>query len=105
MKDATALIPVERIEKSILLVRGERVMLDSDLAELYEVETKVLNRAVKRNLKRFPADFMFQLNSEEAASLSSNLAPQRPGAAAATGPMYSPNRRKPIGFRPRALKK
>ena len=60
MKDATALILVERIEKSILLIRGERVMLDSDLAELYEVETKVLNRAVKRNLRRFPVDFMFQ---------------------------------------------
>jgi hypothetical protein len=69
MKDETALIPLERIEKSILLVRGERVMLDSDLAELYEVETKVLNRGVKRNLKRFPADFMFQLDSEEAARL------------------------------------
>lgn len=69
MKDATALIPLERIEKFILLVRGERVMLDSDLAELYEVETKVLNRAVKRNLKRFPADFMFQMDSDEDARL------------------------------------
>jgi len=45
------------------------LMLDSDLAQLYEVETKVLNRAVKRNLRRFPTDFMFQLNSEEAAGL------------------------------------
>jgi len=65
----TALIPVELIEKKILLVRGEKVMLDSDLAELYGVETFNLNNAVKRNLDRFPDDFMFQLSKEEADSL------------------------------------
>lgn len=54
------IVPAERIEKSILLVRGERLMIDSDLAMLYEVETKILNRAVKRNFNRFPNDFMFQ---------------------------------------------
>jgi len=64
-----ALIPVEIIEKKILLIRGEKVMLDADLAELYEVETFNLNKAVKRNLDRFPEDFMFQLNKEEADSL------------------------------------
>jgi hypothetical protein len=56
-----ALIPVEIIEKKILLIRGEKVMLDADLAELYEVETFNLNKAVKRNIDRFPQDFMFQL--------------------------------------------
>jgi hypothetical protein len=58
-------IPDDRIEKAIYLIRGEKVMLDRDLALLYEVETKVLNRAVKRNLQRFPSDFMFQLTADE----------------------------------------
>ncbi len=61
------LIPAQRIERKILLLRGEKVLLDSDLAELYGVETKVLNQAVKRNLERFPTDFMFQVATEEAA--------------------------------------
>jgi phage regulator Rha-like protein len=56
---------MERIERAILSIRGEKVMLDSDLAELYGVETKGLNQAVKRNIARFPADFMFQLTREE----------------------------------------
>lgn len=55
------LIPVEIIEKKIYLVRGHKVMLDRDLAELYEVETRVLNQAVRRNIERFPEDFMFSL--------------------------------------------
>ena len=59
------LIPSERIERAILLVRNQKVMLDADLAALYGVETKVLVRAVKRNSERFPTDFMFQLSSEE----------------------------------------
>ena len=59
------LIPGGRIEKAIYLIRGEKVMLDRDLASLYEVETGALNRAVKRNLQRFPQDFMFQLTTEE----------------------------------------
>ncbi|HOX47123.1 MAG TPA: ORF6N domain-containing protein [Myxococcota bacterium] len=63
------LVPIERIERAILFLRGHKVMLDSDLAELYGVETKVLNRAVRRNLARFPADFMFQLEAEEARVL------------------------------------
>jgi len=63
------LIPDERIEQSILLIRGHKVMLDNDLAALYGVETKNLNKAVKRNLKRFPDDFMFQLTVKERASL------------------------------------
>lgn len=64
-----ALIPVEVIERKILLIRGHKVMLDSDLAMLYEVETFNLNKAVKRNIDRFPDDFMFQLTKEEAGSL------------------------------------
>ena len=63
------LIPVEIIERKIYLIRGEKVMLDSDLAMLYEVETFNLNKAVKRNIDRFPEDFMFQLTKEEADSL------------------------------------
>jgi hypothetical protein len=59
----------EEIEHAILLIRGQKVMLDRDLARLYAVETKVLNRAVQRNLDRFPADFMFQLSAEECDSL------------------------------------
>jgi hypothetical protein len=59
------LIPVEVIERKILLIRGEKVMLDADLAELYDVPTKRLNEQVKRNADRFPADFAFQLTAEE----------------------------------------
>ena len=61
----TDLIPTERIETSIYSIRGERVMLDRDLATLYGVETKMLKRAVKRNIDRFPKDFMFVLDSTE----------------------------------------
>ncbi|MBU0505962.1 ORF6N domain-containing protein [bacterium] len=64
-----ALIPQERIEKSIILIRGQKVMLDSDLADLYDVEIKALNRAVKRNAERFPDDFCFQLSTDEYNSL------------------------------------
>lgn len=67
------LIPVEIIEKKILLIRGEKVMLDSDLAELYGVKARVLNQAVKRNIARFPDDFMFQLSKEEHDALRSQF--------------------------------
>ncbi|MHB8173924.1 MAG: ORF6N domain-containing protein [Nitrospirota bacterium] len=63
------LVSLELIEGKIYLVRGLKVMLDSDLAELYAVETSNLNKAVKRNIDRFPQDFMFQLTKEEADSL------------------------------------
>jgi len=58
-------VPLERIEQKILSIRGLKVLLDSDLAELYSVETKMLLRQVKRNIKRFPADFMIQLTQQE----------------------------------------
>jgi hypothetical protein len=65
MVNNKSLIPVDRIEKAILLIRGQKVILDADLAALYGVETKMLVRAVKRNVNRFPTDFMFQLSKEE----------------------------------------
>ena len=61
----SALVPIEVIISKIILVRGEKVLLDRDLAELYDVETKVLKQAVRRNIKRFPNDFMFELTKEE----------------------------------------
>jgi hypothetical protein len=67
MGDSKQLVPVELIESKIYLIRGQKVILDADLAELYSVETKRLNEQVKRNKERFPQDFMFQLSPEEAA--------------------------------------
>jgi hypothetical protein len=64
-----SIIPIVLVERKILLVRGQRVMVDSDLAELYGVSTKVLNQAVRRNSDRFPEDFMFQLTEEEKAEV------------------------------------
>lgn len=69
MKAGMSLIPIERIEHSILLIRGQKVMLDKDLAALYGVKTFNLNKAVKRNLERFPKDFMFQLTPKEFSDL------------------------------------
>ena len=69
LKQKNSLVPRERIINSIFLIRGIKVMIDSDLAELYQVETKVLIQAVKRNTKRFPEDFMFQLTLNELESL------------------------------------
>jgi len=66
---AETLIPAERIERAILLIRKQRVMLDQELASLYQVETGALVRAVKRNIARFPEDFMFQLTKDEFANL------------------------------------
>jgi hypothetical protein len=72
-KDA-ALVPVERITRSILVLRRQRVLLDRDLAEIYGVSTGRLNEAVKRNAARFPEDFMFQLTEPEAQNLRSQIA-------------------------------
>lgn len=68
------IVAVDALSDRIHLVRGQRVMLDTDLAELYGVATKVFNQAIKRNLERFPADFMFQLTDEEHDSLRSQIA-------------------------------
>ncbi len=64
------MVPVERIDSRILLVRGQKVLLDRDLAELFGVETRALNQAVRRNVERFPADFMFVLTREEIGRIS-----------------------------------
>ena len=73
-KRRTTVIPDERIERAILLIRDHKVMLDADLATLYGVETKRLVEAVKRNIERFPDDFMFQLTKDEFAILRSQFA-------------------------------
>ena len=69
-----SIIPAEHIERKIYLIRGHKVMLDNDLAELYGVPTRRLNEQVRRNMTRFPADFMFQLTTEEAENLRSQFA-------------------------------
>lgn len=69
MKKIASVIPDQRIERAILLIRGLKVMLDKDLAMLYEVSTSQLNKAVTRNQERFPPDFMFQLTPEEHRNL------------------------------------
>ena len=73
------LISLEKAEQVIYLIRGEKVMLDRDLALLYGVETKTLNRAVKRNLQRFPLDFMFRLTAKENEALRSQFATSKKG--------------------------
>jgi hypothetical protein len=87
-------VSMERIESQILMIRGHKVMLDRDLAELYQVETKMLNRAIKRNLERFPDDFMFQLTAKEIDHLryqsgTSNL-PSQFGTPSWGGRRYLP---------------
>ena len=69
----SGLVPAERIEQRILLLRGCKVMLSTYLAELYEVEPRILVQAVKRNIERFPPDFMFQLNKAEFRNLKSQI--------------------------------
>jgi ORF6N domain len=73
------LVPVEVIERRIYLIRGQKVMTDSDLAELYRTPTKSLNLAVRRNAMRFPGDFMFQLSQEEADSLRFQIETSKTG--------------------------
>lgn len=73
MSRTTTVIPIERIENAILQIRGEKVILDSELANLYGVETRSLVQAVKRNSERFPGDFMFQLTRKEFDALRSQF--------------------------------
>jgi len=79
MSESSQLVlPEEQIIKKIILLRGEKVILDVHIAELYQVETRVLKQAVRRNLKRFPSDFMFELNSEEINQVvSQNVIPSK----------------------------
>ena len=87
MSKNTSLISVVRIEKRIFLTRGQKVMLDADLAELYGMTTKRLNEQVKRNLARFPEDFMFQLTESETELLRSQIATSKKGRG---GRRYAP---------------
>ena len=80
-------LPTERIERSILLIRGHKVLLDVDLAALYRVPTKRLNEQVRRNRARFPEDFMFQLTAEEVTYLRSQFATSNKGRG---GRRYAP---------------
>jgi hypothetical protein len=77
---STIAIPVERIASSIYMIRGQKVLIDSNLASLYGVETRVLVQAVKRNITRFPGDFMFQLSPEEFEDWRSHVVMSNPGA-------------------------
>ena len=86
-KKTKIIIPVEAIVSKIILLRGERVMLDRDLAEMYGVETKQLKRAVRRHIDRFPNDFMFQLNNEEFRSLRRQFGTLKRGAHSKYPPM------------------
>ena len=72
MVSRESIVPMESIERSIFFIRGQKVMLDADLAKLYGVPTKVLNQAVKRNIERFPLDFMFQLTKDEKDEVVTN---------------------------------
>lgn len=90
MAKSPEIIPIERIQNSIYLIRKQKVMFDRDLAGLYEVETKVLIQAVKRNIERFPSDFMYQLTDKEFAILRSQIVTTRWG-----GRRYNPCKRSP----------
>ena len=99
MNRPSSLIPVERIQRAIYLLRGEKVMLDSDLAMLHGVSTKVLNRAVKRNANRFPEDFMVQLSAEELEALRCQIGPSNASTPASrSGPGRGGRRYLPYAF-------
>ena len=85
----SSIIPVERIQQAIYLIRDEKVMLDKDLAVLYGVETKVLNQAVRRNIDRFPGDFMFRLTDEEGERLRSQIVTSNDGRGGRRYPPYA----------------
>lgn len=100
LKPKTNMI-IQSIQNRIYELRGERVMLDFDLAALYEVETRVLNQAVKRNLKRFPSDFMYQLTKQEYASIREGIDALEPGMSSqivTTYPNKRPNTALPYAF-------
>ncbi len=110
MNTSTLMIPTARIEQRIFFLRKTKIMLSSDLAELYGVPVKSLNQAVKRNSDRFPKDFMFQLTPTEFKNLKSQFVTSswggarraRPYAFSEHGILMLSSKRKPIGFRARA---
>jgi hypothetical protein len=91
MAKQKTVVPAERVEKAILLIRGQKVMLDRDLAELYGVATKVLKQAVKRNIDRFPSDFMFVLSRQEVTNLKSQI-------VTSSSPQWGGARYQPMAF-------
>ena len=90
-----SVIPADQIQGNIHTIRGQRVMLDADLAVLYGVPTKVLNQAVRRNIERFPDDFMFQLTDGEEAALRSQIVTSKRRGGRRYAPMPSPNMASP----------
>ena len=86
MPKSRAIVPAERIDRSIYVIRGQKVMLSSDLAALYDVQTRALNQAVRRNLDRFPGDFMFQLTPREFRNLKSQFVTSSWGGARRSRP-------------------
>jgi hypothetical protein len=86
---STRIVQPSALERAILQVRGHRVMLDLDLAALYEVEVKALNQAVRRNAARFPEDFMFQLTSDESRCLRSQIVTAKVGRGGRRTPPYA----------------
>ena len=86
-----SIVPVDRIENSILLIRGQKVMLDNDLADLYGVPTKALKQAVRRNRERFPSDFMFELTQKEFLNLRSQI-------VTSSSPQWGGRRYRPMAF-------
>ena len=104
MSENQSLILVEQIDQSILLIRGQKVMLSRDLAILYGVESRTLMQAVKRNIERFPEDFMFQLNWEETASVMPQaVAPQPSHPMGARSQFVILESGKNLKFRPYAF--
>jgi hypothetical protein len=85
LEERNSIVPFERIAGCIYVIRGHKVMLDNDLAGLYEVETKILTRSIRRNIERFPSDFMFQLTKEEYENLRCQF-----GASSWGGRRYLP---------------
>lgn len=99
---SSALVQVEHITQSILVLRGQRVILDSDLAAIYGVTTGRLNEAAKRNAERFPEDFMFRLSAAEHTALISQIATSKPGRGGRRKLPWLLNppapKRRPVGF-------
>ena len=97
-KRAALIVPEERIARGILVIRGHKVLLDADLAELYGVTTKRLNEQVKRNPERFPTDFLFPLTADEKAQVVANcdhlarfkFSPTLPNASPSMAPSWPP---------------
>jgi len=98
MSKALETVPVERIAHAILLIRGEKVILDADLAKLYGVTAKRLNEQVRRNRERFPEDFMFQLTKEEFANMEGEVGPTNLRSQIATSRSHGGRRYLPYAF-------